>query len=288
VEVSPSNDVMVSRTVGGISLGPTGNIQGTYIFMSLLTGKLVKARSFTPLPMPDDVVKKVDSMVSSVQVYNAEDDDPIMISNRSKSYLPTHEDDESMNTNDYSGISAQELIDILEDSPEIQEETSDLAQMQLPSDAAESIQGVEIEGVGEDIVEENVGQDEEIEQEDFIIDESWDQENSSPHENDSPEENQDEEAGFEDLEIPNSDDRQSRTHYTTRSGRSVRLSKDLVDNYELLQSEEIEETGSSSRAHSSTQWSLKQGMKYFPKETKEATMTELMQLHNMRVFHSHH
>jgi hypothetical protein len=42
VEVNPSNDVMVSRTVGGISLGPTENIKGTYTFMSLLTGRLVK------------------------------------------------------------------------------------------------------------------------------------------------------------------------------------------------------------------------------------------------------
>jgi hypothetical protein len=32
VEPEPSNDAMVSRTVGGISLGPTGNIQGTYKF----------------------------------------------------------------------------------------------------------------------------------------------------------------------------------------------------------------------------------------------------------------
>jgi hypothetical protein len=48
VDSLQGNSVMRSRTVGAISLGPTGNMQGTYKFMSLLTGKLIKARSFTP------------------------------------------------------------------------------------------------------------------------------------------------------------------------------------------------------------------------------------------------
>jgi hypothetical protein len=38
----------------------------------------------------------------------------------------------------------QELIDILEKSQEIQEETSDVAPMQLQLDVAERMQGVEI------------------------------------------------------------------------------------------------------------------------------------------------
>jgi hypothetical protein len=59
-----SNSAMISRTVGAISLGSTGNIQSTYKFMSLLTGKLIKARSFTPLPMPEEVIKQVEEMAS--------------------------------------------------------------------------------------------------------------------------------------------------------------------------------------------------------------------------------
>jgi hypothetical protein len=57
-----SNSTMISRTVGAISLGPTGNLQGTYKFMSLLTGKLIKARSFPLLPMPEEVMKQVEKM----------------------------------------------------------------------------------------------------------------------------------------------------------------------------------------------------------------------------------
>jgi hypothetical protein len=32
--------------------------------MSLLTGKLIKARSFTPLPMPEEVIKQVEEMAT--------------------------------------------------------------------------------------------------------------------------------------------------------------------------------------------------------------------------------
>jgi hypothetical protein len=112
VEASSSNDVMVSRTVGGISLGPTGNIQGTYKFMSLLTGKLIKARSFTPLPMPDDVISKVESMASgSDHLIQPERTD----NGFNRNYIPVHEDDVSLRSEDYSGISTQELLEILED-----------------------------------------------------------------------------------------------------------------------------------------------------------------------------
>ena len=56
------NNALVSRTVGGVALGPTGNAQGTYKFMSLLTGRLIKGRSFQNLPMPQDVINKVNSL----------------------------------------------------------------------------------------------------------------------------------------------------------------------------------------------------------------------------------
>ena len=50
------------RSIGAICLGPTGNLQGSYKFMSLRTGKLITRRKFTPLPMPQDVVDRVDTL----------------------------------------------------------------------------------------------------------------------------------------------------------------------------------------------------------------------------------
>ena len=51
----------------GISLGPTGNVQGTYKFMSLLTGILVRSRSFVMLPIPSKVVKQVSIFAKNQQ-----------------------------------------------------------------------------------------------------------------------------------------------------------------------------------------------------------------------------
>jgi hypothetical protein len=110
--VCPSNDVMISRTVGGISLGPTGNIQGTYKFMSLLSGKLIKARSFTPLPMSEDVVTMVESMATGIHY---PEESTISI-DRNQDNLPTHEDNLSMDSIDYSVVNTHELLDILEDA----------------------------------------------------------------------------------------------------------------------------------------------------------------------------
>ena len=49
-------NTMKSRTVGAIALGPAGNIQGTYNFLSLKTWRVVKRRSWTTLPMPQEVI----------------------------------------------------------------------------------------------------------------------------------------------------------------------------------------------------------------------------------------
>jgi len=56
---APMN-TMVTRSTSAIVLGPTGKLQGNYKFLSLATGKRVKRRAFTPYPMPDSVIKKVE------------------------------------------------------------------------------------------------------------------------------------------------------------------------------------------------------------------------------------
>jgi hypothetical protein len=59
-EPAPTNS-MVTRSTPAIVLDPTGNLQGTYKFLSLATGKKVKRRAFTPYPMPDSVIRKVEA-----------------------------------------------------------------------------------------------------------------------------------------------------------------------------------------------------------------------------------
>ncbi len=55
-------NTMASRTRGAICLGPTGNMQGTYKFLCLDSGKVINRRQFKELPMPASVIRKVEDM----------------------------------------------------------------------------------------------------------------------------------------------------------------------------------------------------------------------------------
>jgi len=58
-EPSPFN-TMASRTQPAICLGPTGNMQGSYRFFSLSTGRVIVRCNFTVFPMPDNIIALVD------------------------------------------------------------------------------------------------------------------------------------------------------------------------------------------------------------------------------------
>jgi hypothetical protein len=55
-------NTMESRTTGAINLGPTGNLQGAHRFLSLKTGELLAWRRWTELPVPSDVIHRVEEM----------------------------------------------------------------------------------------------------------------------------------------------------------------------------------------------------------------------------------
>jgi len=57
----PTN-TMVSCTHKAIVLGPTGNLQRSVKFYCIHTGRVLKSRSFTPMPMPDSVVQRVNKI----------------------------------------------------------------------------------------------------------------------------------------------------------------------------------------------------------------------------------
>ena len=56
------NNSMNPRTVGALALHPTGNAQGSFYFMSILTGRVLNQIHGTALPMPDDVVDHIHRM----------------------------------------------------------------------------------------------------------------------------------------------------------------------------------------------------------------------------------
>jgi hypothetical protein len=58
------------RTKWGICLGPTGNMQGSYKFMSLSTGKKIVKRKFTEMPMTESVMRQIDKWAKRDRAQN--------------------------------------------------------------------------------------------------------------------------------------------------------------------------------------------------------------------------
>lgn len=54
-EDNPRNS-QIARTKGAISMGPSGNLQGGFKFMTLNSGKKIVRRSWDAIPMPDVVI----------------------------------------------------------------------------------------------------------------------------------------------------------------------------------------------------------------------------------------
>ena len=50
------------RTNWAICMGPAGNLQGSYKFLSLVTGKKVTQRRFTEMPITNAVIRQVEAM----------------------------------------------------------------------------------------------------------------------------------------------------------------------------------------------------------------------------------
>ncbi len=55
-------NTMESRTTGAINLGATGNVQGAHRFLSLVTGDIIVCRSWTELPIPAEVLIRMEEL----------------------------------------------------------------------------------------------------------------------------------------------------------------------------------------------------------------------------------
>ena len=62
-EPSPTNSLK-PRTWKFLGIVPTGNLQGPYKFLGLNTGKNLKKKSWTAMPMPDSIIKRVEYLAA--------------------------------------------------------------------------------------------------------------------------------------------------------------------------------------------------------------------------------
>eukprot|EP00957_Ditylum_brightwellii_P023206 1751211-Ditylum_brightwellii.AAC.1 len=62
-----SNSVATESTLGTICLGPVGNVQGTYKFMSLRASKLIIRGDSSEIPATQDIIKRVAQIAAKQQ-----------------------------------------------------------------------------------------------------------------------------------------------------------------------------------------------------------------------------
>jgi hypothetical protein len=70
-ENDPSNTTL-PRTSKAIALNPTGNLQGSYYFMSLATGKRISRRRWTELPVTEEIIERVHDIALMEATYDAD------------------------------------------------------------------------------------------------------------------------------------------------------------------------------------------------------------------------
>ena len=92
-----TDNTMTTRTVGALALRPTGNVQGTWFFLSLSTGRIIKRNTATPLPMPEHVIDRVHRMARQQKA-----DPGLVFSDRNRVVDETHPDMDDAESDDES------------------------------------------------------------------------------------------------------------------------------------------------------------------------------------------
>jgi hypothetical protein len=60
------DNTMTPGTIGALALRPIGNVQGSHLFFSLSSGRVITRNRWTVLPMPEEVVDRIRTMRSDV------------------------------------------------------------------------------------------------------------------------------------------------------------------------------------------------------------------------------
>jgi hypothetical protein len=91
-------NTMESRITGAINLGPMGNVQGTHRFLSLKTGELLARRRWRELPVPSDVVHRLEELAgesenvsSSLIDVEGDDYDHSILDNNAEEEMDNHD-----------------------------------------------------------------------------------------------------------------------------------------------------------------------------------------------------
>jgi len=258
-EYEEPRNSLADRTLGAICLGPTGNRQGTYKFMSLRTGKLIKCGAWTEVPMTDEVIRRVIEIGEAEKAMHG-----LKFNNHRGLIIEEY-------TPDYVDIAGVCDLSDEEENTDTEEEEEDAAALKLLEEEEEYEKNPDnIIAVEERIptVVENVEGEEEF----LEVDTS--------------------ETTQEATENTNANTENNNNSYTTRSGRRVQPTTNYVpstkgqryDQTTLVQTCFMQTVKHILKKTCNTQHTLNAGIKKLGEPGVQAAMKEIEQLHCRNTF----
>ena len=300
---------LLSHTVGAIALRPTGNQRGGYFFMSLHTGRIINRLHATKLPMPSEIIIRVDqlakaqNMIPSLAFGNRDNwlitQDIIDDNETENAYIPTDEADSTLYYDQETSLT--QMVD--NDTATDMEENNDTPHRDMPTDmihvndaATVSTMTNEVTaptGTGNnqvtplsDVVEED-DRNEEDDQNGAI--QCLEEDIETPMNTSHDESNQkDEQLNIAPTPMESTADKtmddEMDAKYGTRSTRwNLRQRKQRTYDHKYDEHAEIYVAQSSEATLVTPQMPICRGLKLFGSQGVSAVKAELQQLHDLKV-----
>ena len=300
---------LLSRTVGAIALRPTGNQQGGYFFMSLHTGRIINRLHATKLPMPSEVIIRVDqlakaqNMIPSLAFGNRDNrlitQDIIDDDETENAYIPTDEADSTLYYDQETSLTQMVNNDTANDI----NENNNTPHSDMPNDVIHMNDAATVStmtnelttpiGTGNnqviplsDVVEEN-DQNEEDDQDGAsqCLEEDIETLMNTPHDESNQKDEQQNiaPAPMEDIINKTMDDKMD-AKYGTRSTRwNLRQRKQRTYDHKYDEHAEIYVAQLSEATLATPQMPIRRGLKLFGSQGISAVKAELQQLHDLKV-----
>ena len=302
------DNTLLSHTVGAIALRPTGNQQGGYFFMSLHTGRIINRLHATKLPMPSEVIIRVEqlakaqNMIPSLAFGNRDNrlimQDIIDDDETENAYIPTDEADSTLyydqETSQTQMVNNDTAADIEEynnaphsDMPTDMIHMNDAATVSTMTNEMTTLTGTGNNQVIplSDVVEEDDQNEEDDKGAIQCLEEDIETPmNTSHHESNQKDEQQNiTPTPTENITDKTMDDEMD-VKYGTRSTRwNLRQRKQRTYDHKYDEHVEIFVAQSSEATLATPQMPIRRGLKLFGSQGISAVKAELQQLHNLKV-----
>ena len=296
---------LLSHTIGAIALRPTGNQQGGYFFMSLHTGRIINHLHATKLPMPAEVITRVEqlakaqNMIPSLAFGNRDnrlimqditDDDET-----ENVYIPNDEADSTLYYDTEASLVHVEDIDTSANT----EETNNVPHSDIPTDMIQLNDSVTVSTVTDntttptgtgtendqmtplpDTAEEE-NQDDTVQNLDHNMESTT---NTSHNQNNHNDEQQDiVQAPVDNIVNTTLDDEMNEKYGSRTTKWNLRQRKQQSYDHKYDDNAEIYVTQVSEATLATPQMPIRHGLKLFGSAGISAVKAELQQLHDLKV-----